>query len=272
LSVCFLYRSYLSGDIKYTNHIKDLLSAYRKGTIPKHWKALYVVYDSMTFNQWIEDFFSRLQFLSSVLSSSSSVSSSSSTMNDLMKLFGSSFSSIEYQLSKMKYSDGILMAARQQMAKLHSWSLEEMELFLDIGTSSSSSANNTLMFGDSPYDLRASGLIIQGAKYDSVKHCIVFSEELNEALPTSFFKWRLKSSIVRKENENGYDQITNASSSDSNTSHSVIQLPIYYTDNRKHLMHALYVTVSPASGGGQVIPSYQWAQRSVAIVLQTSLQ
>jgi hypothetical protein len=217
----------------------------------------------MTFNQWIEDFFSRLQFLTNVLSSSSS-----SAMNDLMKLFGSSFSSIEYQLSKMKYSDGILMAARQQMAKLHSWSLEEMELFLDIGVSSSSS-NSTWMFGDSPYDLRASGLIIQGAKYDATKHCIVFSEELNETLPMAFFKWRLKSSIVRKGTENGYDKINNASSS---ASHSVIQLPIYYTDNRKHLMHALYVTVSPSSGGGQVIHSYQWAQRSVAIVLQTSLQ
>jgi dynein heavy chain 1 len=122
-----LLRSYLLNESKYTNHIKDLISCYRKGLIPKQWKSFYIFTDSMTFIQWLEDFHGKLQFLIAFFQQSMGNNQSLSAIQgmpinamtmELSKKFTQQFPSIEFNLNKVKYSDGLLMATRQQMAKV----------------------------------------------------------------------------------------------------------------------------------------------------------
>jgi hypothetical protein len=145
-----------------------------------------------------------------------------------------------------------------------------MELFLEIG-----SGATTPLFDRQYYDLCLSGLVLQGAKYSPEKQFIEFSEELNDALPTCYLKWRLKKSLEQPATTGKDRKDKNADNYSYETikGFSMIKLPIYYNDNRKQLMNAAYVAVaSKHSVDGSLVPNYQWAQRSVAIVLQTSMQ
>lgn len=267
----FSRRSYLKGEIKYTNNIRELLNAYRKGLIPKNWKSYYITTDHSTFLSWLEDFNGKLQFFLQLFASPSA---QSLPANEIGVLLNTSLSTIVFDLQKMKYADSLLMASRQQSAKLNHWSLEEMELFLDIAPVNSTDKG---IFDTASNDLCITGLILQGAKYDSAHRAFIFSEELEEIIPRSYLKWRLKSSINPSEKALAQHDgastmmMSVASKYDEIGTQSLIKLPIYYNDHRRQLMYSLYVPVLSVQNGS-FIPPAQWAQRSVAIVLQTSMQ
>lgn len=44
-----------------TNAVRDLLSCYKTGVVPHHWKALYVSAHNMPLVAWIEDLVARLE-------------------------------------------------------------------------------------------------------------------------------------------------------------------------------------------------------------------
>lgn len=150
------------------------------------------------------------------------------------------------------------MASRQLTAKANSWSLEDIELFLDVA--------NDQLFSSAPYDLSITGLILQGAAFNAVTSSINFSEELHNLLPQSKLKWRLKNQITQPAGDRKTKSYATIHG------HALIQLPLYRNDNRKELITSLFmkVSVSHHHGAKDVIPAYQWAQRSVAIVLETS--
>lgn len=255
--------------MKYTNHIRELLLAYRKGYLPKSWKSFYVTIDSVTFLSWLEELAQRLHFFLQLFSSSSATAvstASSSSVTEITQCITTSFSSIAFDLQKMRYADSLLMASRQQMARLHHWSLEEMELFLDVSDGGGG------LFDAAAQDLCVVGLFFQGAKYDSVEKAFLFSEELQESIPKAYLKWRLKASIVRRQSSSAStDLLAVPRDYEEVQKQAVIKVPIYYNDHRRSLMYSVYVPVV-ANQTNTFIPPSQWAQRSVAIVFQTSMQ
>ncbi len=49
-----------------TNIVRDLLSSYRTGVVPRRWLALYPTTEAASFLQWLETLRHRLQFLGSL--------------------------------------------------------------------------------------------------------------------------------------------------------------------------------------------------------------
>jgi hypothetical protein len=114
--------------------------------------------------------------------------------------------------------------------------LEDLELFLDV---------NDQILAPSSSDAVVQGLIIQGACWDEQQGRIIFSDDLRWTLPPSKLKWRLKSTR-------------------SEVAH-VSSIPVYMNENRKHLVSQVLLSTSSN------VPNAQWAQRSVAFVLQAPM-
>jgi hypothetical protein len=59
--VIVMNSSYLTGDTKLTNVVRDLLACYKTGIVPSQWKALYTTVQNMPLVAWIEDLAGRLE-------------------------------------------------------------------------------------------------------------------------------------------------------------------------------------------------------------------
>jgi hypothetical protein len=134
-----------------------------------------------------------------------------------------------------------------------------LELYLDIG-----GAFMTQLPVISA-DIQVHHLLIQGASWESNSNHLIFSDDLYHPLPVCTLKWRLKSLRL-------------VSTSSSAISH-LVAVPIYTSENRKTFVSQVLVQVAPptiATIGAMdtvktsTIQDY-WAQRSVAILLHTSL-
>ena len=210
-------KSYASGETKLTNAVRDLLSCYRTGTIPTHWRSMYAVANNVPLVSWIEDLAGRLEHLLG---------------------YGNALQvpNFSFTIGRMFTPEAFIIATRQQTAQVNKWSLEDLELYLDI--------NGDHLHSKSSHDTMVEGLILQGASWNENQKQIVFSDELRHTLPLSSLKWRLKT---------------------SKPSASTTTIPIYINENRKQLISQ--VIVSTQSG----ILTHQWAQRSVAFILQNPM-
>ncbi|XP_006454562.1 dynein heavy chain protein 1 [Agaricus bisporus var. bisporus H97] len=100
------------GELKQTNHLRTLMSALTKGTIPEHWRR-YTVNKTMAVTGWIADFARRLQQLDHV-----------AKIDNL--------SNVEVWLGGLFFPEAYITATRQAVAHRKKWSLETLHLRLDL--------------------------------------------------------------------------------------------------------------------------------------------
>ena len=100
------------GALKQTNHLRSLMSHLTKGTIPSHWLR-YKVKKSMSVSEWIPNFSRRLAQLDKIASLDS-------------------LNHIEVWLGGLFYPEAYITATRQAVAHRKRWSLETLDLRLDI--------------------------------------------------------------------------------------------------------------------------------------------
>jgi len=125
------------GELKQTNHLRTLLSALTKGTIPTHWRR-YKVKKSMAVSEWISDLARRLAQLNAI-----------AELDNL--------NNVEVWLGHLFFPEAYVTATRQAVAHRKKWSLETLHLRLDIEKV------------DDPGAFMIDGLALEGASWATDK-------------------------------------------------------------------------------------------------------
>eukprot|EP01041_Mallomonas_annulata_P000303 gene303-544_t len=224
LSVC----SYCNGEIKATNALRDLILCINKGVVPTVWKNEFVTAHA-TIGTWVSDLALRIKALQrygGILGKQSSAGGD-----------GCSF-----WLGGMFSPESFVTATRQYTAQMNKWSLEELELYLEIGSgggdgssSSSSSSSSTIV----------EGLVLEGASWrDGNDAGLSLSSELRCTLPPSRLRW------CRRQ--------------DKVAAGDFCSFPVYLNELRTSLVVDVLVRLPSA------VNRHVWAQRGTAFVLQAS--
>jgi dynein heavy chain 1, cytosolic len=102
------------GTLKQTNHLRNLISALTKGTIPTHWRK-YKVPKAASVAEWIPNFARRLGQLARVAEQG-----------------GAALGDFEVWLGGLFFPEAYVTATRQAIAHRKRWSLETLHLRVDI--------------------------------------------------------------------------------------------------------------------------------------------
>ncbi|KAJ1982313.1 dynein heavy chain [Dimargaris xerosporica] len=108
------------GTLKQTNHLRMLLDCFNKGSPPEHWHR-YKVPADFSLTQWLGDFQQRLAQLDTI---ANAAKTDAAGLDELPIWFGGLF-----------YPEAYITATRQAVAQRHNWSLEQLDLELDLGSS-----------------------------------------------------------------------------------------------------------------------------------------
>lgn len=100
--------------------------------------------------QWVSDFATRALELHSYTSLLTSTAQASKTVSES--------STHSYWMGRMFLPEAFITATRQHTAQANKWSLEELELYLDVGSTAIESAQDTIV----------QGLALEGAAWDGV--------------------------------------------------------------------------------------------------------
>jgi dynein heavy chain 1 len=149
------------GELKQTNHLRQLMSWLNKGLIPDHWKR-YKVSKNVSLNAWLADLKLRLEQVESLAQETS-------------------FEQVEISIGSLFTPEAYVTATRQATAQKYKWSLEELVLDIDIG--------DIKQFDSVAYCVR--GLKIEGGKWSETEVCL--SSEPSVRLPKTAIRW------IRKE-------------------------------------------------------------------------
>ena len=79
--------------------------------------------------------------------------------------------------------EGLITVTRQHTAQVNRWSLEDLELFLELGSGAGTQA-------ESSQETVVEGLLLEGAKW--ANGTLQLSDELRCSLPPSKLRWQLK--------------------------------------------------------------------------------
>ena len=205
-----IIRSYCAGETKMTNAVRDILGCFTKGTVPPRWRSQYSTPADTPVASWITDLAERLRSLNRTATASSAVT---------------------YWLGGMFSSESFITATRQNTAQANKWSLEELELYLEIGVDASEGVQDTVI----------ERLVIEGAEW-SKGSGLNLSSSLRQSLPLSRLRWKRRG-----------DQ----------TDADYMPFPVYLNESRSTLI--MEVLVRPPDG----IPKDVWAQRGVAFIMQS---
>lgn len=176
------------GQLKQTNHLRSLMSQLAKGTIPTNWKQ-YKVPKAMAVAGWIPNFSQRLAQLEKVAQLSS-------------------FSGLSVWLGGLFFPEAYITATRQAVAHRMSWSLETLDLRLDVEQA-----------GD-PTAFSVEGLVIEGAEWKG-RHLAIND---GESIPIS--SSQLRWVHAGDENKTGEDQIQ-------------VNLPVYLNSDRSDVLFTI---------------------------------
>ncbi|MBW0465869.1 hypothetical protein O181_005584 [Austropuccinia psidii MF-1] len=158
------------GEIKQTNHLRQLISEITKGSIPAHWRR-YKANPTMSLGQWLTNFINRIQQLNRIVQSNNF------------------FASIN--LGLLFYPDGFLTATRQFVSHQSKISLEELNLQLDL-------EDEEVDSGIVGFQLE--GLIITGG---IIRNSILeLNEGVNFTLNKAILRWSKNQSSKSFDNQN----------------------------------------------------------------------
>lgn len=219
----FIYSAFCKGETKATNAVRSLIASVTRGTVPPRWQTQYAVLKSMTVGSWILDLAER----------------SKTTLRHAQILGiggGPKVAQSTFWLGGMFSPEAFITASRQATAQANKWSLEDLELSLDIGVSTCEGVQDTVV----------EGLTLEGVSWRD--GALALSAELRSKLPPSRLRWNLKS------------KRTSSSESDN-----FIIFPMYLNESRQSVVAE--VLLKPPS----YLPQQVWSQRGVAFSVQSSL-
>lgn len=147
------------GELKQTNHLRQLMSWLNKGLIPEHWKR-YKVPRSVSLNAWLADLNLRLAQVEALAQESS-------------------FGEVEIAIGSLFTPEAYITATRQATAQRYKWSLEELVLDVDIGGTKD---------GSTGYSIR--GLKMEGGQWNDNEICL--TSEPSSKLPKTVIRWTRK--------------------------------------------------------------------------------
>jgi dynein heavy chain 1 len=147
------------GELKQTNHLRQLMSWLNKGLIPDHWKR-YKVSKSVSLNAWLADLKLRLEQVESVAQETS-------------------FEQVEISIGSLFTPEAYVTATRQATAQKYKWSLEELVLDIDIGDIKQQELNSLAY--------RVRGLKMEGGKWNETEVCL--TSEPSVKLPKTAIRW-----------------------------------------------------------------------------------
>lgn len=217
------------GERKSTNHLKAVAQSLHADAVPVHWKK-YTVPASMTAAEWLSDFARRVEQLKRLAASPDQGRSG-------------------LWFAGLLSPEAFLIATRQATAQLHSWSLEELELRLDLEPSSEEMQEAV----SERSGFVVHGLAAESAEYDPKQRRLQVSSKLSTSLPTIILRW------VRAEAAGARGQSSAEGSGGSGeTASDFVSLPLYLTRARRNLVCAVKM---PTHG----VPAHTWYQRGVAL-------
>lgn len=155
------------GELKQTNHLRQLMNWLNKGLIPDHWKR-YKVPRSASLNSWLADLKLRLDQVEALSQETS-------------------FDQVEIAIGSLFTPEAYVTATRQATAQRYKWSLEELVLDVDIGEIKQDAAG---------YRIR--GLKMEGGQWENNEICL--TSEPSSKLPKTAIRWIRKDQ--RKEVQN----------------------------------------------------------------------
>ncbi|KAI8328287.1 dynein heavy chain [Blakeslea trispora] len=158
------------GELKQTNHLRQLLNWLNKGLIPDHWKR-YKVPKSISLNAWLADLKLRLEQVESLAQETA-------------------FEQVEISIGSLFTPEAYITATRQATAQRYKWSLEELVLDVDIGGEKQD-------IDSLGYSIR--GMKIEGGKWSDSE--ISLTSEPSSKLPKTVIRW------IRKEQKQSIDNM-----------------------------------------------------------------
>ncbi|KAI7858782.1 dynein heavy chain [Circinella umbellata] len=156
-----------TGELKQTNHLRQLMSWLTKGLIPDHWRR-YKVPKNIGLNVWMADLKSRLEQVESIAHETS-------------------YGDIEVWTGGLFSPEAYITATRQAIAQRNKWSLEELILEVDIGSQKQ----------EQGYYVR--GLRMEGGRWDGEQVCL--TSEPTTKLPKTAIRW------IRKVTQQEVDRV-----------------------------------------------------------------
>lgn len=200
------------GTLKQTNHLRSLLSALTKGTIPSHWMR-YKVKKMMSVSEWIPNLARRL--------------------DQLDRIAGlDSLNHVEVWLGGLFFPEAYVTATRQAVAHRKRWSLETLDLRLDIervndpnafivdGEFSAISSNSNSL-------IQVIGLVLEGASWSSDK--LVLNNGETVRLNPSQIRW-----VQVDPNEE--------------PASNMVALPVYLNNDRSDVLFTLRLPFNGTDG------------------------
>eukprot|EP01035_Chromulina_nebulosa_P017680 gene17680-23270_t len=169
-----LLNSYLNGETKLSNLIRDIIDRLNKGKVPKSWFSEYTVNKDINISQWIDDFVKRIKNLEKYL-----------PIISITNNLSQSIASGVYWLGGMFSPEAFITATRQAAAQINKWNLEELELVLIIDDNSKDLSGGILV----------EGLILEGAVYSNSSKSINISDDLRNLLPISKLRWEQRNHL-----------------------------------------------------------------------------
>lgn len=210
----FSLRDFAAGKIRSTNHIRDMISCYNKSTIPKEWISGFTTSPSVPLGQWVVELSKRTSYF-----------------EKYKEILSKRSNKCIFWAGGMFAPESFITATRQMAAQANKWSLEDVELHLEIASGTSEGVQ----------DYVVDGLIVVSASWSGT--ALQLDEELTSVLPTSRFRWKLKSEGAKQE---------------------TVLLPVYLDETRK--LKVTEVLVRPPAH----VPKQVWSQRGVAILLKST--
>jgi len=183
------------GELKQTNHLRTLMSALTKGTIPDHWRR-YKVKKAMGVSEWISNLARRLAQLDNIAS-----------LDNLVN--------VEVWLGGLFFPEAYVTATRQAVAHRKRWSLETLNLRLDIEKVNDPSA------------FIVDGLNIEGAAWSTDE--LVLNDGEAVRLNPSQIRWV---------------------QADESPKQNLVRLPVYLNNDRSDV---LFTVDLPFEGGSEAL-------------------
>jgi len=198
------------GLVKQTNNSRSLITSLTKGMIPIEWKK-YPVPHYVSINVWIIDFGLRLQQLQEIRKS---------------KDYGRA----SLWIGGLFLPEAYITATRQSAAQSNGWSLENLELEVEILNEGEERSSDTTSF-------IVKGISLEGAAWKNNKLSV--SNDISTPIPSVRFTWKLK-----KENAESVNKLT---------------IPVYLSDTRSEFLFSVDLPVTLE------LPKTFWYQRCVAM-------
>lgn len=182
-----------TGDLKATNELREISRELDTDCIPNKWRVYKVA--SITATEWVIDFVKRLSQLKELAQESS-------------------YKQKKLWLGGFFFPEALITATRQSVAENNNWSLEELDLIIEIGNENA----------DDEQSFTIDHLTLEGYEWNTEDNDVFASDVLSTNLPTSSIKWVHKD---QKDSIGDADKIT--------------QLPVYLNNERLNLLFSVKI-------------------------------